>query len=85
MKHSLLGWSIERPNIHSPCYSMTGAMYVYINKPAKQHADASFTQVNDSLTGQLYFPSPVVKVWGNAPIRRIGDRENRTLAYWGPQ
>jgi len=29
MKHSLLGWSIERPNIHSRCYSMTGTMYVY--------------------------------------------------------
>src|SRR6218665_1911582 len=27
----------------------------------------------------------VVKIWGNAPIRRIGARENRTLAYWGPQ
>src|SRR6218665_1765522 len=28
MKHSLLGWSIERPNIHSRCYSMTDTMYV---------------------------------------------------------
>jgi len=24
MKHSLLGWSIERPNIHSRCYHLRG-------------------------------------------------------------
>src|SRR6218665_1109967 len=66
MKHSLLGWSIERPNIHSRCYSMTGTMYVYtLHKPAKQHADPSFTEVNDPLSGQLYFPPQ--SIWSAKP------------------
>src|SRR6218665_1141765 len=75
MKHSLLGWSIERPNIHSRCYSMH---YVCIHKPAKQHADASFTQVNDPLTGQLYFPFPIYLV-GSAKMLAAAYRQKCTL------
>src|SRR6218665_470064 len=39
--------------------------YVCLHKPAKQHADTSFTQVNDPLTGQLYFPSQ--SIWSAQP------------------
>src|SRR6218665_3279965 len=64
MKYSLLGWSIERPNIHSRCYSTTGTMYAYtslLNSMQTLH----FTQVNDPLTGQLYFPSQ--SIWSAQP------------------
>jgi len=28
MKHSFLGWSVERPSIHSRCYPLKGTMFV---------------------------------------------------------
>src|SRR6218665_3445647 len=50
--------------------------YVCIHKPAKQHAEASFTQVNDPLTRQLYFPSPIYLV-GSAKM--LAKRQKCTL------
>ena len=52
---------------------MTGTI-VCIHKPAKQHADASFTQVNDPLTGQLYFPSPIYLVGSAKMLARPIDK-----------
>src|SRR6218665_1019201 len=51
--------------------------YVCIHKPAKQHADTSFTQVNDPLTGQLYFPSPIYLV-GSAMMLAVAYRQKCT-------
>src|SRR6218665_416164 len=47
-------------------------------KPAKQHADASLTQVNDPLTGQLYFRSPIYLV-GSAKMLAVAYRQKCTL------
>src|SRR6218665_985557 len=52
--------------------------YVCIHKLAKQHAEASFTQVNDPLTGQLYFPSPIYLV-GSAKMLAAAYRQKCTL------
>src|SRR6218665_479066 len=52
--------------------------YIFIHKPAKQHADALFTQVNDTLTGQLYFPSPIYLV-ASAKMLAAAYRQKCTL------
>src|SRR6218665_2528871 len=51
--------------------------YVCVHKPAKQHADTSFTQVNDPLTGQLYLPSPIYLV-GSAKMLAVACRQKCT-------
>ena len=70
MKHSLLGCSIERPNINRGPYSVkVPCMYTCVHKPAKQHAETSFTPVSDPLTGQtrvykLRSPEPLPAIVG---------------------
>src|SRR6218665_713153 len=59
----LLGCS--PPHHYEVQNGLWGGACVCIHKPAKQHADASFTQVNDPLTGQLYFPPQ--SIWSAQP------------------
>src|SRR6218665_851923 len=64
MKHSLLGWSIERPNIHSRCYSMTRTMYAYtslLNSMQTLHSHKQMTSSVDNYT------SPPQSIWSAQP------------------
>src|SRR6218665_3026718 len=79
-----IGYSLRMCARHVNSTNPGRSNLVFRSKPIAE-AEMSNRLIRKCHPVRSAFLNPVVKVWGNAPIRRIGARENRTLAYWGPQ